>query len=181
MKTLESKFLSKVDNLETKIKSLETENANLKSKINEYHLFSAEEPTSKMINTGKEIETSNIQQTENNIMFKRPKLECNICSKEFKNKNTLKNHDEKFHISRGQFGNGSSSFKCDNCNKKFTEKNLLENHILKEHIRCSDCKKVFPSITTLNIHITAVHDNLTMKHDLEREPSLKNHKIRKPA
>ena len=43
----------------------------------------AEEPTSKIINIGKEIETSNIQQTENDTMFKRPKLECKICSKEF--------------------------------------------------------------------------------------------------
>ena len=125
MKTLESNFLAKIDNLETKLKSLETENANLISKINEYHSVRAEEPTSKITNTGNEIETSNIQQTENYIMFKRPKLECNIYSKEFKNKNTLKNHDEKFYLRRGQFWNGSSSFKCDNCNKKFTENNHL--------------------------------------------------------
>ena len=76
---------------------------------------------------------------------------------------------------------GSFSYKCDNCNKKFTEKNMLENHIALDHIKCSICKKVFPTISSLNIHITAVHDNLKMKHNIEREPSLKNHKIRRPA
>ena len=115
------------------------------------------------------------------FQVKCPKLECNICRKEFKNKNTLKNHDEKFHMTKGQLENGSSTVKCYNCNKKFMEKNLLKNHISKDHIICSDCKNVFPTITSLNIHITAVHDNLTGKHNLEREPSLKNHKMRRPA
>ena len=91
----------------------------------------------------------------------------------------MKNHEQKFHIIRGQLGSGSVLYKYDNYNKKITEKNVLEQHKANEQIKCSICPKLFPTITSLNIHITAVHDDLKVKHKLEREPILKNHKIRK--
>ena len=34
---------------------------------------------------------------------------------------------------------------------------------------CSRCDKIFPTITSLKIHITAIHDKLKPKHDIERE------------
>ena len=71
------------------------------------------------------------------------------------------------------------SYKCDNCYKKLTEKSFLENHIEKNHMKCSTCKTVFPTITTLNTHITAVHDNLKIKQQIEKEPSLKMRKIQR--
>ena len=39
------------------------------------------------------------------------------------------------------------------------------------------CKKLFPTINSLNTHITAVHDNLKLKPKLEKEPSLKMRKM----
>ena len=181
IKTFELKLISTVSKLEVRVKVLEDENINLKNKFREYNKVGEENVTTKNAFTEEENETSRIQQTQNNIEFKHPRLECSICKKEFKTKIALNNHDEKYHIIRGQFGSGSFSYKCDNCNKKFTEKNTLEHHIAQDHIKCSICQKVFPTISSLNIHITAVHDNLKMKHKLEREPSLKNHKIKRPA
>ena len=80
----------------------------------------------------------------------------------------MENHDKRYHI-----------LKCDNCNEKGENRNVLKQHINKEHITCSLCDKVFPSITSLNNHITAIHDKLKPKHDIEREPSLRVHKAKK--
>ena len=65
--------------------------------------------------------------------------------------------------------------------KNNTKKNALEQYVTNDHIKYTICTKKFPTTTSLNIHITAVHDDLKVKHKLEREPSLKNHKIRRPA
>ena len=85
----------------------------------------------------------------------------------------MENHDKRYHILKG-----TNIYKCDNCNEKMENRNVLKQHINKEHITCSLCDKVFPSITSLNNHITAIHDKLKPKHDIEREPSLRVHKTK---
>ena len=54
----------------------------------------------------------------------------------------------------------TTTYKCDNFNKKLAKQTDFKNHISKEHITCTLCKKIFPTITSLNIHITAVNDKL---------------------
>ena len=120
-----------------------------------------------------------MQQEKIIIEFKHSKLECNICRNEFKKKNTLKSHVEKFCIVKWLFGSGSSSYKCDNCSKKFTEKCSIENHVEKDRMKFLNCLQVFPTINSLNIHINAAHDKVIIRHNIEREPSLKLRKIQR--
>ena len=94
-----------------------------------------------------------MQQEKIIIEFKHSKLECNICRNEFKKKNTLKSHVEKFCIVKWLFGSGSSSYKCDNCSKKFTEKCSIENHVEKDRMKFLNCKKKFFQLLTFSIPI----------------------------
>ena len=61
---------------------LEDDNVNLENQLIEYNKVSVEEVTCESSLTDNENEQTNIQQTEN-IEFKGPKLECNICRKQF--------------------------------------------------------------------------------------------------
>ena len=78
---------------------------------------------------------------------------CDICIKEFKSKSNLQNHVRKYHMVKGK-----NIYKCDNCNVKY--------HITKEHIAFATCFNIFPTLSSLNIHITAVHDKLITKHPI---------------
>ena len=104
----------------------------------------------------------------------RKVLNCKLCNKVFKSESNLLNHDKKFHMKKG-----TTTYKCDNCNEKLVNKINLENHISKEHITCNLCMKIFPTITSLNIHITAVHDKLKTKHQIEKEPSFRTKKVQR--
>ena len=114
------------------------------------------------------------EESKSEAIYKRNELNCTICDKVFKTESNLLNHDKKCHIRKG-----TTTYKCDNCNEKLATKVELENHISKEHITCTLCKKIFPTITSLNIHITAVHDKLKTKHQIEKEPSLRTNKFSK--
>ena len=70
-------------------------------------------------------------------------------------------------------------YKCDNCNEKLDDKQKLKYHTTKENIACAICLKIFPTITSFNIHITAVHDQLIPKHQIDKEPSYRQKKFQK--
>ena len=72
---------------------------------------------------------------------------------------------------------GKNIYKCDNCNEKHDNKIKLKCHITKEHILCATCLKIFQTISSLNIHITAVHDKLITKHQIKKEPSYNQKKV----
>ena len=76
---------------------------------------------------------------------------------------------------------GTPLYKCDNCNEKLDNKTKLIYRITKEYIACNICLKIYPTIKSLNIHIIAVHDNLTTKHQIEKKPSLRIKKVAKPS
>ena len=65
---------------------------------------------------------------------------------------------------------GKNQFECDIFDNKFEDKNNLNLHIAKDHVICSVCQQVFPTITSLNRHKTAVHDNITVKHQVQKTP-----------
>ena len=124
---------------------------------------------------GKNTETKNaeiISINESNLV--NTELICEICTKEFKSRVNIVNHDKKFHMVKG-----TNIYKCDNCEEKHNTKSKLKYHITKGHITCTICLKIFPTIQSLNIHITAVHDKLKTKHHIEEEPSLRNKKVSK--
>ena len=99
---------------------------------------------------------------------------CDVCSRDLKRKATLLNHDKKFHILKG-----TNIYKCDNCKEKMDDKTKLINHITKEHIYCTICRKILLNPTSLNFHMIAVHESKKEKHQLEKEPSLRNIKVKK--
>ena len=74
---------------------------------------------------------------------------------------------------------GRNIYKCDNCNEKLDDKQKLNYCITKEHICCAICIKIFPTITSLNIHITAVHTQLNKKHQIEKQTSYRQKKVQK--
>ena len=66
--------------------------------------------------------------------------------------------------------------RCDD--SQFQDKNNLSLHKAKYH---ASCQKIFPTITALNMLITAVHDNTSGKHQIEKKrlqfKNLKNQDI----
>ena len=60
------------------------------------------------------------------------------------------------------------------------DKTKLKYHITKEYTACNICLKIYPTIKSVNIHIKAGHDNITTKHQIEKEPSSRIKKVVKP-
>ena len=79
----------------------------------------------------------------------------------FKTVDNLQNHDMKFHLNKG-----THVYKCDTCDQQHSEKNKFKSPYKKDHINCPLCKKIFQTISSLNVHITAVHDKITVNHQL---------------
>ena len=126
---LEAKFTQKIDYLESKVAA--RQNKYIENEKGKYY-----------DQESKRVETTT---TKDNNGFN-----CDICTKEFKSISNLNNFDRKYHMVKGK-----NIYKCDNCNEKHTDKVKIKCHITKEHISCATCLKVFPTIYSLNIHITA--------------------------
>ena len=102
-------------------------------------------------------------------------LNCYICKKGFYSNKELRDHNNLIHE-----GNKSNELlKCKNCSEKFKEKSELENHIKIQHATCSLCDQVYSTKESLIFHISAVHEKVNNKHVLEKEPSFKNHKLKR--
>ena len=56
---------------------------------------------------------------------------------------------------------------------------VLGQHIAEYLIACSMCKTVFPDGIALSYHIKAVHEKLRQKHTIEKESSLRIHKVKR--
>ena len=61
----------------------------------------------------------------------------------------------------------------------FNNNKEVPAHILEHHIQCKTCARIFPNIKSLKVHITAMQSKGSLKHTIEREPSLKNNKMKK--
>ena len=159
IRALEDKFSGKLSILEIKIQELETKRVNTNNECNKTN---DEDKIIETKTTGLQPEyivgnTSHIKE-----------IKCDVCSKDFKSKATILNHDKKFHIVKG-----TKIYKCDNCNEKMEDKMKLISHIIKEHIVCTMCMKIFLNTTSLSFHMNAVHDKQNKKHQIEKEPSLR--------
>ena len=60
-----------------------------------------------------------------------------------------------------------------------TTKNSIIKHKRREHFQCKKCERYFKDAMNLDKHMIKMHKENNKKHDLEREPSLRNHKIKK--
>ena len=98
-------------------------------------------------------------------------------SNKFKSQNNMKKHGIKFHIKKGT--NNQNLYKCDQCDNMFNNMQEVPLHIVEHHLKCKTCARIFPNIKSLKVHITAIHSKGSLKHTIEREPSLKNHKVKK--
>ena len=70
------------------------------------------------------------------------------------------------------------SIKCDST---FARKSEGPIHINENHKKCSICEQIFTNTKVLQTHMKAVNKKEISKHTIEREPSLKNHIIKKTA
>ena len=102
---------------------------------------------------------------------------CDICQKIFKSTDNLQTHDEKFHMKI--IANKGRIFKCDQCGFTSKDKSEVHDHINERHKKCDICERIFTNSKTLETHVKAIHKKEIIKHKLEREPSLQNHKIKK--
>ena len=73
----------------------------------------------------------------------------------------------------------TAMYKCDYCSSTFEEKSELSVHMTERHTTCTYCRKLFSTPKVLEIHIQAIHKKENMKHTIEREPSLKDHKMKR--
>ena len=93
---------------------------------------------------------------------------------EFKTTNTLKKHDEKFHIKKEK--DNKSRYKCDQCSATFIDKLEGPQHIIIKHRSCNECNRSFNThIRTQNL---LFHNNTQSKHTIDRELSMQTHKNR---
>ena len=89
---------------------------------------------------------------------------CKTCSKTFRRKDYLLNHEVRAHAAK--------NFLCDRCNRSFQNIYFLKKHLIvgdncaedydEENLSllyCSQCPKGFKSRSTLNFHIKTIHDN----------------------
>ena len=102
-------------------------------------------------------------------------IKCIICEKKFKSESNLEKHDKKFHLTKESV----PKYKCFHCTKISENKIKLYNHMSAEHTICLICEKVFSSESTLDNHKKMTHRTNFSKHSIERDPSLRNHKIKK--
>ena len=84
----------------------------------------------------------------------KKKYECDICQKDFRGNDTLRNHNLSVH-------QNIKSFQCDLCNQFFTQKVHVQKHKLKVHenvkgLECGLCDRKFNQRGNLNIHVKKV-------------------------
>ena len=103
------------------------------------------------------------------------KLQCPKCDKFFQNKNNLNIHIRKFH----ELENGDATYECDVCWAPLSTKSNIRKHKRNDHCQCKTCETFFKDNIELNDHMIKTHRGNNRKHLLEREPSLRNHKIKK--
>ena len=78
---------------------------------------------------------------------------CEICDKEFKNKNSLRIHFKNVH-------NFEKEHQCNICQKDFKFLSQLTSHMKithenKKHDKCESCGKSFSNAGNLKIHINS--------------------------
>ena len=100
----------------------------------------------------------NIMKILKKLMKDQIKIKCEICDKEFKTKNGLKNH---FNITHDL----EKEHHCNICQKAFNILNQLTTHMKvvhsknKKHHKCDSCGKEYSQTGHLNRHINAIHNS----------------------
>ena len=91
--------------------------------------------------------------------LRKDQIKCEICDKEFKTKNGLKNH---FNITHDL----EKEHHCNICQKAFNILNQLTTHMKvvhsknKKYHKCVSCERLFSRAGNLKIHINTVHNGV---------------------
>ncbi|XP_058828375.1 zinc finger protein 208-like [Topomyia yanbarensis] len=81
---------------------------------------------------------------------------CEVCCKNFANKEYLKIHQAKAHGTEKD-----RPFKCNQCAQSFSREYLLRAHVVThKKVQCPHCSKFLASKSVLNAHIVKVHSDL---------------------
>jgi len=87
-------------------------------------------------------------------------FKCDVCSKEFDNKEKMRLHKYHIHEQRG-------TYKCDICEKICSDIRALKNHIDAQHgggkpktIKCDVCEKEFSDVGYFKKHMNYVHNKI---------------------
>lgn len=102
---------------------------------------------------GSEYKRDTHMATVHNIWMN--KFECATCTKVFRFKNQLVNHNKRVHLKE-------KNITCEICGHKFFDNHLLKLHSVKHSderpFQCDICKKTFPRKRALDYHIR-IHTN----------------------
>ena len=104
---------------------------------------------------------------------------CDVCGKAFRDKGSLKKHDDSVH-------KGLKTFECNYCKEKFTNSNTLKYHIICKHeqdkkLNCDQCGLKFTKKNLLQQHVSITHEgikNFVCNHcnkSFGTKPALKRH------
>ena len=74
--------------------------------------------------------------------------------------------------------NYENIYKWDQCNNLFKNKKEVPAPSVEYHMKCKTCARIFLNTNSLKVHITAIHSKGNGNDTIEREPSLKNHKVK---
>ncbi|KAK3100404.1 hypothetical protein FSP39_019331 [Pinctada imbricata] len=146
----------------------------LRQKTIDTHSDSDTEP-----DTVEELDIPKKQTTASTCANKNGMYECELCGKEFKTKNHLKQHFEvhsedrpficnicgfafknKFHLTDHlRTHTGERKHTCDFCSMKFNRKHGLKRHMFRRHkseikFRCDVCEKILPGKESFDEHKT---------------------------
>jgi len=105
---------------------------------------------------------------------------CPSCSKSFKNKKQLRNHNVRVHAEK--------NILCTYCGSRFARPSLLQHHIKLMHtenaknVPCPQCKKVLSNEKTLYLHVRFMHKDTRFLCDMcdqkfAKKEELKEHCI----
>jgi KRAB domain-containing zinc finger protein len=105
---------------------------------------------------------------------------CNICSKKFATKDTLRTHMRIVHTE-------DAKFCCENCGQKFKYKKTFKHHMLshkvgiEESYECPLCKNKFKLQKGVLSHIRKIHSDVLKSNETLKELTLNGKDLRNPS
>lgn len=96
-----------------------------------------------------------IQKNETHQMWQNQTHDCPLCLQPFLNRNSLKYHTKRKHIS-------TDSFVCEHCSRRYPKHDQLKRHIENVHVqqlyKCNECEIVFPNKGAITMHTERDHN-----------------------
>ena len=75
--------------------------------------------------------------------------------------------------------NSDNLYDCDVCCAPNSTKSIIRKHKRNDHFQCPNCEKYLKDTKSLDDYMIKSHKENIKKHQLERDPSLRNNKMKK--